>query len=1002
MTEMATGTSPPLFGVIPIKYGNHFKAAGVIIFSVFCAAPVKVLSTMWHVVWTSIGVTLGVGMGFGLAMHVYDQLQEWHKANELQKYTVRGKSSIETIRPKVASRQASNMLEDGASYVSLMASAGYPVDDKVLRGQVLRDDAPFWDVKYRFTDVKIEEQKGPQFLQEDWPSLPAPVTRELGRFIEHLMRDYISGWYCKLDGGCLFRDEKEKRKEGIPRDGGEPETRNREPTGGKSNAKGESKPDEQDEKTRETEGKDRPSKQSAEASNNFSRRMVFSTLTHRRTPMLDQTYRVLSAAFGNLATRAEHVNILSLALLKWTQVVAHTFKVYRTLRKVAQEKNHTDFPSEIQVTREFLLAGKLHRAVTFGLDVPSLLFADALGKECGTGTEKSPQNSNQVLEQRLFHTSMLKECEVDYNRVVAHRLVRALLPRSDSSSQVVLALVVEIFSACVLQPLMNLWIPSFLNELIISAMEKSSATQTNTSDKREGVEAANEVSHNVTNGATEMEHTVTSAAENVSATTMGLTTNAAEELGETLHLGHVADSSWGTNKTNDADSPMMNILPEGSHSLAGDTLNSMHDGATSREGSIEVAESDDFDDKDSNLLGGLLLKLSSIALSELQRYMDFEECRIARLNHQENMVDWDDPACQDAVLRLVLVVEAALLQGRCIYRERMEIDNGGDDGALRKQGDNSLSLLLMEMTSDMDAFERRMKSIGKEKQIPKLEDENSDMEFEPEESEISTLRTLISTWMHTGQLSKAVSLVIQGIKSIFAPYYGDYAFLAVPGNADAFARQLEALEGVDIMVETMAILACPGLDIEAESDLIPSSPTAGPNADDFVEPTEGKGEQKSKSMSFHMAGFSLENPSASNDILAHFGSISTPRYVDFHKNAAFASSLRAERERRMRSWDAQTADETVQTIHRKAAPKADVELHHELHNLSRIFYNGTNVMTMRDAARKSDSDEGRSQSEAGGIHQGKVSLLTVEMVSNRRRIEVPDDDSSFLLRAQVC
>lgn len=96
--------------------------------------------------------------------------------------------------------------------------------------------------------------------------------------------------------------------------------------------------------------------------------------------------------------------------------MAHTFKVYRLLRKNAIDKNQTQQPTEIQVTREFLLAGKLHRAITFGLDVPSLLFADASGEECGTGTDKLPQNPTQVLEQRLFQTSMLEESEVDYNR----------------------------------------------------------------------------------------------------------------------------------------------------------------------------------------------------------------------------------------------------------------------------------------------------------------------------------------------------------------------------------------------------------------------------------------------------------------------------------------------------------------------------------------------------------------------------------------------------------
>jgi hypothetical protein len=67
-----------------------------------------------------------------------------------------------------------------------------------------------------------------------------------------------------------------------------------------------------------------------------------------------------------------------------------------------------------------------------------------------------------------------------------------------------------------------------------------------------------------------------------------------------------------------------------------------------------------------------------------------------------------------------------------------------------------------------------------------------------------------------------------------------------------------------------------------------------------------------------------------------------------------------------------------------------------------MFYNGTNLISIRDAARKADSTEKETtEKPVAESEKGKVSLITVETVSNRRRIEVPDDDSSFLLRAQV-
>jgi hypothetical protein len=77
--------------------------------------------------------------------------------------------------------------------------------------------------------------------------------------------------------------------------------------------------------------------------------------------------------------------------------------------------------------------------------------------------------------------------------------------------------------------------------------------------------------------------------------------------------------------------------------------------------------------------------------------------------------------------------------------------------------------------------------------------------------------------------------------------------------------------------------------------------------------------------------------------------------------------------------------------------------HKELHLIARIFYTGTNLVAIRDAARRKSSAEtdSVSQSEATDPEAIQTSLLTLETACPRRRIEVPDDDSSFLLRAQV-
>lgn len=146
----------------------------------------------------------------------------------------------------------------------------------------------------------------------------------------------------------------------------------------------------------------------------------------------------------------------------------------------------------------------------------------------------------------------------------------------------------------------------------------------------------------------------------------------------------------------------------------------------------------------------------------------------------------------------------------------------------------------------------------------------------------------------------------------------------------------------------------------------------------------------------------------------------TPRYLDYNRNEAFASSLRSERDRRMQSWisSIQNDTEIVQVVCRtKGSTPEEVAYHRELHHVARIFYAGTNLVGIRDAARSSSTKQrerlnsaGSTQStmtalseqSTGDSQSPEVSLLTVEMACSRRKIEVPDDDSSFLLRAQVC
>jgi hypothetical protein len=101
-------------------------------------------------------------------------------------------------------------------------------------------------------------------------------------------------------------------------------------------------------------------------------------------------------------------------------------------------------------------------------------------------------------------------------------------------------------------------------------------------------------------------------------------------------------------------------------------------------------------------------------------------------------------------------------------------------------------------------------------------------------------------------------------------------------------------------------------------------------------------------------------------------------------------------------------DQTLKIVHRvKGSTPENKEFHRDLHRLSRTFYAGTNKIGLKDGTRRKpiEADTANSNEGEGNVHDDNdevlpVSLLTVEMTGAKRRIEIPDDDSSFLIRAQ--
>lgn len=1152
---------------------------------------------------SAVGITLGVGLGLGLATHVRDQLDTWKAQQTLLEEqqqessggnadaTGSSSTSLEMQQKLAAATIASRSLhhagpsssfnnqhsqseQDEQTYVALMQSAGYygaatSVQSKVMRGHVLRRDNTFWKRNYPFAPGRSDDNNSSNtnsarnhhhhsakqeqnatlraataasVMQSLWPTLPSQVNAKLAAFVEIVMRDFVSSWYSSVDKGIYYQEERAKRRERSER-----------------------------QRAAAAAAQDKQQPASSNDPPSSSRIMVCRAGPYRRIPLIECLYESISIMFGNAAMRTEHLNVFELVLLKWTRVLAHTFKVYRALRRQVQLRIHmhqrtlrqqqgqqqrdrdrsgrgstsnatssiqdatsrrdssinpiaaavgassgvtlpsmtlgggggndqdkdqvehdekaraaaaavaastagSNIPvSEMAMTKEFLFSGKLHRAITFGLDVPSLLFADASGKECGIGnaTDRwsddvfavraavdpktgAPMTDDDVLEARLYGVKnstnpddmgIMAECELDYIRVLAHRIVRALLPRQDFGSPIVSTIFTEIFSGSILSPIYSLFCPDYINGWIIKGLSPADSTNEEVDTTGEG----ETISEYRTNGET--------------------------IAGEEQQQRTLSECSAGSDcsEGNPPQTPLTDntSLPRtASTRTAAATTSSSTDVPELKDTALESTTTttrtapSEYNSDD-------ILTLIAKAVMDLQRFVDFEEFRWARENNEATNVDWDNPECRSAVLKLVLVMELVLAHGRCTDRslqrqqqdKSIEFEDDADENDENVNDDegpavtveyesSTLTQLLMEMTSDVEAFEER--AVNENTLLAANEadsDDDSDSvdcdhaySYKPTSLEQSTIRTLIAAWLHTGQIYRTVDVLVQAHATILKPYYRKSAFLRNSINARAFCRQLRALDGVDVLVDTMTVLQSPRMDEqpgkEALQELVQKQyGAAAKSGEDKTEnlrntktpvATQDRGNDGNDDSSANMSGAAQLLPAtpvmSSFAVTASSFGTAVPRYLDFDRNEAFAASLRSERERRKQSWDtvvreAGFSDSSDRSMSLSSQPHSmvcrtrgvtpsDIALHRELHHLSRIFCTGTNLLTIRDAARRKNSTESLitspQQAEQFAEQQSvttettvQVSLLTVETASPQRRIEVPDDDSSFLLRAQV-
>ena len=776
-------------------------------------------------------------------------------------------------------------------------------------------------------------------------------------------------------------------------------------------------------------------------------------------------------------------------------------------------QSHQPLPSEseIAVIREYLLAGKLHRAITFGMDVPSLLFADPNGKDCppppaslnedekevfeatrGTaiGATRSDiarpardyLEDDAVLEARLFSpkSRLLAESELDYCRILSYRLVKLTTSKADFSSTILRSMATDIFATCVLAPVMGCFSPEMINygmKKVLEPLTREPEQGTHNAASSSGPgssfseECADEMygEDGEEKMTTEWERSRSRSAieENASAKSKDKFGSKVEDEGIEMEnrIVNSADSILGGEiDGNDNDVDELSLVGESEAEL-GNSL----DGARN------------------------VLPLLTMTIIDLQRHLDFEDVRRARERGREIEVNWDDASCKAAVRRVVLVIEAALLHGLRSHRKKKRPNqNGGsfdepekdpfgstlasrensvgleEDGRRNdeKAEDEShiqastLSAVLMEMTSDLDSFEKHIaeKKDRKSQILEDREEDETTLESLPPipPSEISTIRTLIAAWLHTGQLYRTLSVFLRSKETILLPFYHPLAFFCNEDGASDFVRQLRVLDGVDVLVDTAAILRSRGLDLgrdlhvdnfnglldeevdkqnekgeegltegfsfghtfDGQSDDIIRSLQQSANrfqsiGDSLVGGVKANLRSNSQRLSRFVAGdASVVNSSSASPLVAaaavahrHLQSNSaTPPHLVFSRNNAFASSLRVERERRMHSWGKVTEAVSVANrskarsgidmiCHTRGLTEEDIVVHRELHQLARILYSGTFVMTIQ-------SNTAIDVSNLEGSMPLDNTVITMENITSRRRFEVPDDDSSFLLRAQ--
>eukprot|EP00984_Skeletonema_dohrnii_P021436 scaffold10709_cov78-Skeletonema_dohrnii-CCMP3373.AAC.1 len=220
------------------------------------------LLNIWQALLRIVGITLGIGLGLGLAGHVYDVLSDAQLdtsagaggvgggnrdgtvgEDNYNRRSTKTNTSTSNSKPNLKEHNTSLLMEDANSYHSLMRSAGYTVDNGMMRAQMVRggqavDVRSANDAKRSLLQKTKVEQDGmlktvddaiepppqppPQSrvsiykfdkgtnastqMRRMWPNLSPLINDSLAKLTEFVLRDYVSSWYSKVDEHVVYTD----------------------------------------------------------------------------------------------------------------------------------------------------------------------------------------------------------------------------------------------------------------------------------------------------------------------------------------------------------------------------------------------------------------------------------------------------------------------------------------------------------------------------------------------------------------------------------------------------------------------------------------------------------------------------------------------------------------------------------------------------------------------------------------------------------------------------